>query len=85
MLFLAIDAAADFYSSNKTLMSSPPDVNVDIILDPYILGLLPRSLVPTVAYIVCVAVVAYFVSGYIYAWIRGPIKPRSERKKSKVS
>jgi hypothetical protein len=58
MLFLVMDAAADYHSSNKTLMRSPPDVRVDIILDPYILGLLPRSLLPTVVYIAFVAFVA---------------------------
>jgi hypothetical protein len=85
MLFLAVDAAADYHSSNKTLMSSPPDVKVDIILDPYVLGVIPRSLLPTVFYILCVAVVAYYVSGYIYGWIRGPGKAIKSEKKSKVS
>jgi hypothetical protein len=86
MLFLAIDAAADYHSSNKTLMKFPPDVKVDIILDPFVLGLLPRSLLPTAGYIVCVAIVAYYASGYIYAYIRGPTKDKkNEKKKSKVS
>jgi hypothetical protein len=86
LLFLVIDAAADYYSSNKTLMSSPPDVKVDIILDPYLLGVLPRSLAPTVAYIMCVAFVAYYLSGYIYAWIRRPaMTKKNTEKKSKVS
>lgn len=30
LLFLRIQAAADFYSLNKTRMSNPPDVKVDI-------------------------------------------------------
>jgi hypothetical protein len=86
MLFLAIDAAADYHSSNKTLMKFPPDVKVDIILDPYVLGLLPRSLLPTVVYVVCVAIMAYYMSGHIYAYIRGPTKAeKNEKKKSKVS
>lgn len=33
LLFLRIQAAADFYSTNKTLMRSPPDVKVDISRD----------------------------------------------------
>ncbi len=85
MIFLSIDAAADYHSSNKRLMIAPPDVKVDIILDPHLLGLLPRSLLPTAVYIVCVAVFAYYASGYIYAWIRGPVKAKNNEKKSKVS
>lgn len=85
MLFLSIDAAADYHSSNKRLMTAPPDVKVDILLDPYMLGLFPRSLLPTAVYIVGVAVFAYYASGYIYAYIRGPVRAKNNEKKSKVS
>ncbi|KAL1634033.1 hypothetical protein SLS56_002625 [Neofusicoccum ribis] len=68
LLFLRIQAAADFYSTNKTLMSSPPDVKVDIILDPYVLNAIPRSLIPTGIYIIALAVGAWYLSSYIVGW-----------------
>ena len=63
-------------------MEYPPAVHVDIsmsyllyhastsltsvVLDPYILNIIPRSLAPTVTYITFVAIGAWFLSGYIY-------------------
>jgi hypothetical protein len=60
-------------------------VKVDIILDPYILDLLPHSLLPTSVYILCVALGAYFVSGHAHAYIRGLIKAKEDENKPKVS
>lgn len=56
ILFLRISAAADYFTVNKTLMQDPEPVLVDIILDPFIWNVLPRTLAPTVVYIVFVAV-----------------------------
>ncbi|KAK3059960.1 hypothetical protein LTS18_009649, partial [Coniosporium uncinatum] len=66
VLFLQIQAAADFFTLNKTLMSDPPLVDVDIILDPYILNVFPRSLLPTAGYITIIAVASYFLATYVY-------------------
>lgn len=54
---------------NQTLMDTVPPVFVDIILDPYILNVLPRSLVPTVGYIVVVAVLSWFLARSVSTWI----------------
>ncbi|OJD31903.1 uncharacterized protein BKCO1_4300029 [Diplodia corticola] len=80
LLFLRIQAAADFYSLNKTRMSSPPDVKVDIILDPYILNAVPRSLIPTGVYIIALAVGAWFLSSFIVNWASAieSIKPHTD-------
>ncbi|KAF2118902.1 hypothetical protein BDV96DRAFT_366815 [Lophiotrema nucula] len=69
LLLLRIQAAASYYSTNRTLMEYPPAVDADIILDPYLLNILPRSLAPTAAYISIVAVFAWFLSDYIYRWL----------------
>ncbi|KAF2182698.1 hypothetical protein K469DRAFT_585537 [Zopfia rhizophila CBS 207.26] len=69
LLFLRIQAAASFYTTNRTLMEHPPAVDADIILDPYLLNILPRSLGPTAIYISAVAVGAWFLSGAIYRWL----------------
>lgn len=66
-------------------MEYPPAVDVDIsmphlshhastpltslVLDPFILNILPRSLAPTAVYITFVALVAWILSGYIYRWL----------------
>lgn len=78
MLLLQIQAAADFFSLNKTLMTDPPLVDVDIILDPYILNIFPQSLLPTAGYIAIVAVASYFLATYTYTFLTpGDIVSRS--------
>lgn len=52
-------------------MGNPPPVLVDIILDPFLLNILPRSLLPTVGYIVAVAAAAYFAARYVVASLDG--------------
>ncbi|KAI9647694.1 hypothetical protein NHQ30_004079 [Ciborinia camelliae] len=68
-LFLQIYAAADYYTMNRTLMENVPPVFVDIILDPYIFNILPRSLVPTIAYVILLAVGSWYISRYIMDWM----------------
>ncbi|KAI1492860.1 hypothetical protein F5X96DRAFT_319383 [Biscogniauxia mediterranea] len=81
LLFLQILAAADYYTMNSTLMQHVPPVHVDIILDPFIFNLLPRSLVPTVAYIIAVALVSWFTAQRISTWIRHvAVEPIREKK-----
>lgn len=69
VLLLRLQAAASYYSTNRTLMHHPPPVDVDIILDPFILNVFPQSLGPVAAYITLVAIGAYFLSAYIYHWL----------------
>lgn len=81
ILLLEVHAAADYFSLNRTLMENVPPVLVDIILDPYILNVFPESLVPTAGYLVCIAVIAWFISGYVWKFIKSYIAatpPRDE-------
>lgn len=73
-LFLQVFAAADYYTMNKTLMENVPPVFVDIILDPYILNIFPRSLLPTAAYIIILAIGGWFLAKYISAYIQNVAK-----------
>lgn len=52
-------------------MRNPPPVLVDIILDPFLFNILPRSLLPTVGYIIVVAVAAYFAARHAVASLDG--------------
>lgn len=70
VLFLRVRVAADFFTTDKKLMSNPPPVDVDLILDPYVFNVFPRSLGPTAAYIVALAVVAWIVSGAVWKFLR---------------
>ncbi|CAI6330170.1 unnamed protein product [Periconia digitata] len=69
LLFLRIQAAASYFTTNQTLMQQSEPVDVDIILDPFILNILPRSLGPTAVYIILVGVFAWVASGFIYRWL----------------
>lgn len=62
VLLLRISAAADYFTTNATLMKTPAPVLVDIILDPFVANVLPRSLVPTVGYVIVVAVVSWLLA-----------------------
>jgi hypothetical protein len=66
ILFLQIFAAAEYFSLNKTLMSDVPPVLVDIILDPYLLNVFPKSLVPTAGYLIALAILGWVLSGVIW-------------------
>ncbi|KXH31063.1 hypothetical protein CSIM01_07948 [Colletotrichum simmondsii] len=70
LLFLRVSASADYFTDNDTLMAKVEPVSVDLILDPFLFNALPRSLMPTVAYIVLVALSAWFLSKRILAWIQ---------------
>lgn len=62
VLFLRIHAAADYFTLNTSLMENVPPVLVDVILDPYLLNVFPRSLVPTAGWIAVVAGFAWVVA-----------------------
>jgi hypothetical protein len=81
VLFLRILASADYYTTNETLMSEVPPVFVDIILDPYLLNVLPRSLLPTVGYIIIVAILSWFLARWISKRIRAIAIHRDQDKK----
>lgn len=66
VLFLQIFAAAEYFSLNKSLMSDVPPVLVDIILDPYLLSVFPKSLVPTAGYLLVLAVGGWYLSSLIW-------------------
>lgn len=65
-LFLQIFAAADYFTMNQTLMSDVPPVLVDVILDPYILNVFPKSLTSTAGYLIILAILGWFLAGLVW-------------------
>ncbi|KAL3461091.1 hypothetical protein BJX64DRAFT_171358 [Aspergillus heterothallicus] len=65
VLFLRIVAAADYFSLNKDLMENVPPVLADIILDPFLGNVFPRSLIPTACWVGFVAVMAIFIARWV--------------------
>lgn len=51
-------------------MNEVPPVYVDVILDPYVFNLLPRSLLPTIGYIIVVTILSWFMARRISSWIQ---------------
>jgi len=85
LLFLRVLATADYFTDNATLIAQAEPVSVDLILDPFLLNALPRSLLPTVVYIVAVAILAWFLSRRILVWIQPVLaaEGKSAEKKKK--
>ncbi|KAI3390659.1 hypothetical protein diail_8981, partial [Diaporthe ilicicola] len=72
VLFLRIDAAADYFTTDAALMRRPEPVLADVILDPFVLNVLPRTLLPTVGYVVLVAAASWVLAArLVMPWVRG--------------
>ncbi|KAL3454713.1 hypothetical protein BJX65DRAFT_6553 [Aspergillus insuetus] len=67
VLFLQIVAAADYFSLEQALMENVPSVLADIILDPFLGNVFPRSLVPTACWVTIIAVLAVLVARCVAA------------------
>ena len=50
-----------------------PAVDADVVLDPFLLNVLPRSVAGTACYLVAVAAAAWVVAGRAVSWIEGLI------------
>lgn len=62
VLLLRIHTAADYFTLNTNLMQRVPPVVADVILDPYLGNIFPRSLVPTAGWVVLVCVLAVVIA-----------------------
>ena len=83
ILLLRVEAAADYYSDIENLMLNPPPVLVDLILDPFILNVLPRSLLPTGLYIVAVSIITWFVAAFVRSQLKAFVENTDDDDKKK--
>ncbi|OJJ47944.1 hypothetical protein ASPZODRAFT_15387 [Penicilliopsis zonata CBS 506.65] len=77
---LRVQNQADYFSLNDTLMQNVPPVGVDLILDPFLMNVLPRSLLPTLLYLVVISGLAVWISGFIGRQVEILIKDEKESK-----
>ncbi|KAL1864747.1 hypothetical protein Daus18300_007549 [Diaporthe australafricana] len=81
VLLLRIDAAADYFTTDAALMQRPEPVLADVILDPFLLNVLPRTLLPTVGYVVVIAAASWLLAArLIMPWVRGLVVGGSGRE-----
>jgi hypothetical protein len=80
VLFLQIFAAADYYTTNRTLMENVSPVLVEIILDPFILNIFPRSLIPTAGYLLILAVCSWYLANLITSWLQMVARASQQKK-----
>ncbi|KAH6847876.1 hypothetical protein B0I37DRAFT_405740 [Chaetomium sp. MPI-CAGE-AT-0009] len=83
ILLLRILAAADYFTTDASLMRDVPPVDVDVILDPFLFNVLPRSIAGTACYVVAVAAVAFLVARWTAARIRGLVASGRESVKKR--
>ena len=69
---------------NETLMKHVPPVSVDIILDPYVLNVFPRSLVPTAAYIIILAIGGWFLAKNISGFVENSARHDVDAKRKTI-
>lgn len=81
MLLLQIHSAADYYTKNKMMMDQVPGVFVDIILDPYVFNVFPRSMLPTVGYIALLAFGSWYLSRFISSQLHGIVQADDQEEK----
>jgi hypothetical protein len=82
-LLLRVTAAAEYFTDRAALMREVPPVYVDIILDPYLLNILPRSLLPTVIYIIILMPFAWLVARTIASWVGDLASPNAGERSKK--
>lgn len=80
LLLLSISTAANYYTTDAYLMKNPSPVFVDIILDPFILNVFPRSLIPTAGYITIVAIGSFFVARFMSRFLARVAKTDVQKK-----
>lgn len=80
VLLIQVHAAADYYTTNKMLMKHVPPVLVDIILDPYLFNLFPKSLVPTAGFLLTVSIISWYLAKYIAKWLQMVARTDGQKK-----
>ncbi|KAK2590800.1 hypothetical protein QQS21_011505 [Conoideocrella luteorostrata] len=82
-LLVEVRATADYFTDVKELMSNPRPVLVDLILDPFLLNVLPQSLLPTAGYLILLCITTWFMAQWIATGLRsvaGPVEAQAKKR-----
>lgn len=66
-------------------MANVPPVHADVILDPYVLNIFPKSLLPTAMYILILAGVAWAISWLVWTGVEGVVGVSKKKKRDQGS
>jgi hypothetical protein len=81
LLLLRILATAEYFTDDQNLMQNALPVSVDIIMDSYVLNIVPRSLLPTIGYICVVSVLFWPLARWISSRAQSfPAVPTSKKR-----
>lgn len=83
LLLLRVQAAANYFTDDFGLMTHPPPVLVDLILDPFLCNVMPASLVPSAGYLVVVGVVTWLLARWIASSLQSVAKPPTRHAKTR--
>ncbi|KAL1896733.1 hypothetical protein Cpir12675_002681 [Ceratocystis pirilliformis] len=85
VMFLRISAAADYVTSSAISSANrdPVLVLADVILDPFVYNIVPRSLLPTIAYLAIVAPLTLLLGRALAVWMVGCAAEVDEEKTKK--
>ncbi|KAG0132160.1 hypothetical protein HOY82DRAFT_558244 [Tuber indicum] len=70
VLYLDIRAKAGYYTHEKRRMETPDPVEVEITVDPFVLNVLPESLLPIAVMVILTTLSAFWTSGRVYSALR---------------
>ncbi|KAJ6262224.1 hypothetical protein Dda_3029 [Drechslerella dactyloides] len=79
-MYLKISAIASYYTTNATLMQHPEPVLADIILDEFLLGVLPRSLLNVGLFIVLMGAASWYMGIWVVDWITAVAQSELKKK-----
>jgi hypothetical protein len=80
-LLLRIVATADYFTDVQCLMENVPPTYTEIILDPWVHGMIPATVVPIAAYVLAVIAVAYPLARAITRGIESLVDVTQSRDK----
>ena len=81
-ILLRIVATTNYFTDDAILMRNVPPTAIEIILDPWVGGLVPATVVPILVYVLAVAGVAVILAQTV-VWILEPLANAGETQDKK--
>ena len=69
-MLLRVSVAANYFSLDPVRMRSPEPLRAELMLDPFVAGILPQSVGPTLIFAVVVAVAGWLAGGALWRFFQ---------------